>query len=140
MATLRKWLIFLNYVSFAVIWHYLNLYFIVEKPENEYDVLERLSYIDAKWREIGLRLRVSSNDLDSLDQDRVSNEIRLAKVIRRWIEMDGQATPVNWKTIIKVVNDLDRRLAINTYYYLKDKQNAAGKLIRWFLHLIMLSS
>ena len=73
---------------------------------------------------------MSSNDLDSLDQDRVSNEIRLAKVIRRWIEMDGQATPVNWKTIIKVVNDLDRRLAIKTYYYLKDKQNAAGKLIR----------
>ena len=66
---------------------------------------------------------MSSNDLDSLDQERVSNEIRLAKVIRRWIDMDGQATPVNWKTIIKVVNDLDRRLARNIYNDLKGQQN-----------------
>ena len=53
----------------------------------------------------------------------MSNEIRLAKVLKKWIEMNGQDTPVNWKTIIKVVNDLDRRLARNIYNDLKGQQN-----------------
>ena len=82
-----------------------------------------MSYISDKWREIGQRLRVCSNYLNGLDQERVSNEIRLAKVLKKWIEMDGQDTPVNWKTIIQIVNDLDRRLVRNIYKYLKGQQN-----------------
>ena len=38
---------------------------------------------------------------------------RLDHVLQKWIDMDGQATPVNWKTIIGVLKEpLVREIAL----------------------------
>ena len=113
---------------------YLSIGHVGETPQT-YDVYVCLIEIDAKWKEIGIGLRVPNNFLESLTQENVSNKVKLNHVLQKWIELDGQVTsdgqaaPVNWKSIINVVrDDLDnKKLAMNIYKYLKHEQNATGK-------------
>lgn len=78
--------------------------------------------IDASWRGIGLDLGLSYNDLQNLAQSSMSNQARLDHVLQKWIDMDGQVTPVNWKEILDVVKGplvQNKALALEMYQYLK---------------------
>ena len=33
----------------------------------------------------------------------IDDKIRLSDVLEKWLQMDGQASPVTWRTIIKVI-------------------------------------
>ena len=100
---------------------------LVNKPTT-HDVLEQLAEIDAKWYEVGIGLRVSSNYLDGLAQSNVSNTLKLDRVLQKWIQSDGQSTLVNWKTIIDVVKGpfvQNKALSIKIYQYLKQHQTTS---------------
>ena len=60
--------------------------------------------ISARWRELGMSLRISPNYLDELDQSCENNKIRLGQVLQKWLDMDSQESLVNWKTILNVVS------------------------------------
>ena len=78
--------------------------------------------IDASWRGIGLDLGLSYNDLQNLAQSSMSNQAKLDHVLQKWIDMDGQVTPVNWKEILDVVKGplvQNKALALEIYQYLK---------------------
>ena len=69
---------------------------------------------------------MSSNYLDGLFQSHLSNEIRLDHVLQKWIALNGQATPVTWKTILDVVKGplvQNKALANDIYQYLKQENS-----------------
>ena len=74
---------------------------------------------------IGTSLKIKHDDLQSMAQENTNDKKRLSDVLEKWIEMDGQASPVTWHTIIKVIqgplvekNDL----AIKMFQSLKQKE------------------
>ena len=75
-----------------------------EKPIRK-DVLEQLVCIGTKWREIGNGLGLDSNFLDGLSHSLISDQIRLDKVLQKWMDMDGhnQCSPVTWKAVLDVL-------------------------------------
>ena len=86
-------------------------------------MLSKLTAIDASWRSIGNGLALSYNFLQGLDESNKSNQIRLDHVLQMWLNMDGKATPVTWKTIIDVVKGplvQNKPLAIKIYHDLKE--------------------
>ena len=98
---------------------------IVEKPR-KIDVLEWLVEIDASWHGVGLDLGVSNNDLDGLAESNKSNQTKLDYVLQKWIEMDGQATPVTWQAILDVVKGplvQNNALAMKIYQALKQESD-----------------
>ena len=79
--------------------------------------------IDAKWRELGNGLRLSSNYLNGLAQSNMTNQIRLEHVLQKWIDLNTQESVVNWKTIIDVVEGplvQNKALAMKMYQDLKE--------------------
>ena len=98
-------------------------YFTDEEP-NYYDVLNMLARIDAKWHEIGLGLEIPPNCLDGLQQSHQSNAVKLASVLTKWMELNGEATPVTWETIRDVVKGpyvQNNDLAVKIYQSLKEE-------------------
>ena len=57
--------------------------------------------ISAKWKEIGLALKVSRNELDGLRRDHSSITVKLSEVITLWIE--SESSPVSWETLISAI-------------------------------------
>ena len=56
----------------------------------------------------------------------MSNQTRLDHVLLKWIELNDQDSPVNWKTIIDVVKGplvQNKALAKEIYQYLKQKRS-----------------
>ena len=56
----------------------------------------------------------------------MSNQIRLDHVLQKWIELDGQASPVIWKTIIDIVNGplvQNKAPTKEMYQYLKEERS-----------------
>ena len=107
--------------------------FLDYKPD-KLEVLTKLVCIDASWRGIGLDLGVSNNDLDGLAESNKSNQTKLDYVLQKWIEMDGQCTPVTWKVIVDVVKGplvQNKAVAMEIYKSLKHQdakqQNTPGK-------------
>lgn len=97
---------------------------IAEKITTIHDILKQLIPIDARWRELGNGLRVSSNYLDGLAQSNTTNQIRLERVLQKWIELDSQDSLVNWMTIIDVVKGplvQNKALAMKMYQDLKQE-------------------
>ena len=70
------------------------------EPEKN-EMLEFLSPISAKWYEIGDLLGVDSNTMEGLCNSPLSNEVKLSKVLQRWIEIT-ESTSVTWDEIIRV--------------------------------------
>ena len=70
------------------------------KPEKN-EMLEFLCPISAKWHEIGDLLGVDSNTMQGLCNSPFSNEVKLSKVLQRWIETE-EPTSVTWDEIIRV--------------------------------------
>ena len=95
---------------------------LAEKPERV-DLLTKLTAIDASWRSIGNGLGLSYNFLQGLDKSNKCNQVRLEHVLEKWLNMDGQATPATWETIIHVVKGPlveDKALALKIYQDLKE--------------------
>ena len=95
---------------------------LAEKPERV-NLLSKLTAIDASWRSIGNGLGLSYNDLQGIDESTKSNQRRLDHVLQMWLNMDGESTPVTWKTIIGVVKGPlveNKALAIKIYQDLKE--------------------
>ena len=95
----------------------------VERP-TRYEVLNKLSCINASWYEIGDGLRVGYNILKGLAQSNMSNQTRLGEVVQKWLDMNGQGEDVSvtWRTIIDVIKGplvQNKRLAMKIYEYLK---------------------
>ena len=102
----------------------MSVIIIVEKITTIHDILKQLIPIDARWRELGNGLRLSSNYLDGLAQSNTTNQIRLEQVLQKWIDLDSQESPVNWKTIIDVVEGplvQKNALAMKMYQDLKEQ-------------------
>ena len=91
-----------KYVIMIIQAIYYLIFFTVKEP-SFYDVLNALVPIDAKWYEIGLGLEIATNLLEGLQQGHQSNALKLTSVLTKWIELNGEATPVTWETIIDVV-------------------------------------
>ena len=82
--------------------------------------------ISAKWRELGMSLRISPNYLDELVQSYENNKIRLEHVLQKWLDLDCQQSLVNWKTILDVVSGPlieNKALAKKLYEDLKQKDS-----------------
>ena len=74
---------------------------------------------------IGTALELKDNDLQSMAQDRTYDIRRLSAVFGKWIEMDGQASPVTWRTIINVIQGpllKNNALANKIFQSLKEKE------------------
>ena len=110
----------------VIIWcYYLFSKLLVEAP-GKLDVLKQLVPIDASWRSIGNGLGVEYNVLEGLAESNMSNQTKLDHVLQTWIELDGQASPVIWKTIINVVNGplvQNKALAKEICLYLKQERS-----------------
>ena len=96
-----------------------------EKPR-KIDVLEQLVCIDTEWRKIGNGLRLDPNFLEGLARNNEPDQIRLDKVLQKWMDMDGHdsCSPVTWEAILKVLkgNLLQQHdLAKEIYQYLKQQ-------------------
>ena len=88
-----------------------------EKPERR-DVLKQLVDIDAKWQEFGNELGLTVNFLDGLAKSLISDQIRLGKVLQKWIDMDGHppCSPVTWKVILKALEQLGNHVLAKKIY------------------------
>ena len=114
--------------------HYQLLSPFLDNKPDKLDVLTKLVCINGSWHGIGLDLGVSYNDLKSLDGSNLSTKMKLDHVLQKWIEMDGQCTPVTWKVILDVVKGplvKNKAVAMEIYKSLKQQdakqQNTLGK-------------
>ena len=120
--------------SINITLHYQLLSTFLDNKPGKLEVLTKLVCINASWRGIGLDLGVSYNDLQSLAESNLPNQTKLDHVLQKWIEMDGQATPVTWKVILNVVKGRlvqNKAVAMEIYQSLKHQdakqQNTSGK-------------
>ena len=80
------------------IYLFIEISDILNQTPKEYQLRYLLADISSKWREIGLALGISDNDLDNIStlvQDSMS---KLCKMITKWIET--QSSPVTWSMIV----------------------------------------
>ena len=80
---------------------------------------------------------MSDNELKKLDRCPHPEQYKLNHVLQTWIEMDGEVTPVTWKTILEVLRGplvKKKALAEQIYDYLKQEstkeQNVTSKCIQ----------
>ena len=66
------------------------------------EVLKLLADISAQWQDVGLALEVPENDLDGLVNASGSNNSKLSKVIRLWINTT-ESSPVTWEALISAI-------------------------------------
>ena len=110
---------------------------LVDKPKR-HNILKQLVPIDTSWHSIGNGLGVDYNFLQGLTQPNMSNQTRLDHVLQKWIELNDQASPVNWKTIIDVVKGplvQNKALAKEIYQYLK-QESSKHQIVTSKVHLI----
>ena len=72
------------------------------KPEIK-EIVNFLSSISARWYEIGVSLGVDSNDLEGLYRSNDSKEVKLSKVVQKWLEKaEAETASVTWDEINRV--------------------------------------
>ena len=64
-------------------------------------MLKLLADISAHWEDVGLALKVPENELDGLVSAACSNNSKLSKVIRLWI--NTKSSPVTWEALISAI-------------------------------------
>ena len=74
---------------------------VLKKAPDKIDVLTLLADLSARWKTIGLALRVKSNTLDGLSLSLQPNSDKLADVIEDWIST--KSSPVTWETLINAI-------------------------------------
>ena len=87
------------------------------KPE-KLVLLKCLSSISSKWYEIGDLLGVDENILEGLLATNLSDQIKLSKTLRSWL--NNHPTPTTWRNIIKIIEEplQNKSLATNIRRYL----------------------
>ena len=100
------------------------------------EVLNQLIPISSKWYVIGVGLQVNVNYLESMANSKLSNQVKLGKVIQRWLDMDGQdeGAPVTWNALIDVikgplVQNKALALTIHAYLRLEDSRQQSGMCV-----------
>ena len=84
---------------------------------------------------------MTDNVLQGLAQSNISNQVRVARVLQTWLEMNGQdgGVPVTWMAILDVIRGPlvnNKALAMRIYEYLK-QQN--GKCVcNYFIIILIL--
>ena len=81
--------------------------------------------MSASWDLIGTALGLENNDLQSMARANIDDIRRLNDVLDKWIQMDGQASPITWCTIIKVIQGPivnNNELANKIFQSLKEKE------------------
>lgn len=63
-----------------------------------YQLRYLLADISSRWREIGLALGISDNDLDNISSVVQDSMSKMCKMITKWIET--KSSPVTWDMII----------------------------------------
>ena len=76
---------------------------------------ELLSSISYKWQVVADHLRICSSTIESLEKSDADNHIKMNCVIQKWMDMDGNATPVTWETISHVVHVLDDKKLLEEF-------------------------
>ena len=107
-------LIIINSVFICI----LDITDVLKKAPSELELLNLLADISAKWRLIGICLRVPDNDLEGIQQNPISDIEKLSAVINRWKE--SQSSPFTWETVITaiespIVNNLRKSNEIRDY-------------------------
>ena len=74
---------------------------VLNKAPDKIDVVTLLANLSARWKTIGLALRVNSNTLDDLSLSHQPSGDKLADVIGAWIS--PKPSLVTWKTLIKAI-------------------------------------
>ena len=80
------------------IYRFAEISDISKEIPKEYQLRNLLADISSRWRQIGLALGISDNDLDDISSVVQDNKSKLCKMITKWIET--QSSPVMWDTII----------------------------------------
>ena len=50
-----------------------------------------------------LGLDIATDLLKGLQQGSQCSEVKLSKVLKKWMDLNGEVTPVTWETIIDVI-------------------------------------
>ena len=64
-------------------------------------LLRLLFPINGKWQEIGGRLGVGADIIDSLATSSFSNELKMSKILQSWL--DNEPTPATWDNILDII-------------------------------------
>ena len=72
-------------------------------------MLELLTKVSYKWELIGVHLGVEEYVLGSERRSDADNATKLYHIISKWIDMDGEFTPVTWSTIVHVLKVIDSK-------------------------------
>ena len=75
----------------------------LKKAPDKYELHNLLANIRAMWYEIGICLRVSDNDLESIERNPISDTEKLSAVINKW-EVT-QSSPFTWATVISCIEN-----------------------------------
>ena len=90
------------------------------------DVRKFLKSHSSQWYEIGNALDVSFDTLDELSSEPITNNIKLDKVIKKWLQ--SHCSPPTWDNFIEVLERLELRdVAINVTTFLTTDQKAIKK-------------
>ena len=91
----------------------------MKNAPTKHELLKLLAGISNLWRHIGLALPVSDRVLDSLDQRKDSDVIKLSIVIDSWLT-STRPSLVTWETVITaiqgpIVNHVEKANEINQH-------------------------
>ena len=73
---------------------------------NEKKEFRLLQVIQNKWYDIGILLGVPVDTIDS----RKTNEEKCREILRMWMEMGSPEYPVEWDSLIQVLQDVQMRV------------------------------
>ena len=76
---------------------------VLKKVPNKLEVERLLFDLRARWNTIGNALEVDSGTLDGLKISNQPNDLKLAEVIKTWI--DTGRPSVTWETLIKAIEE-----------------------------------
>ena len=83
-------------------------FFLLLAKDDERDILRCLGQLTARFYELGGSLGLSENTLDSIKQNKTSDDDALRKVIREWLKLnynhDRYGLP-SYKTLVDAVED-----------------------------------
>ena len=74
---------------------------VFKNAPDELKVLELLADISARWKIIGIALKIRGNTLDGIDGKNVINRLKLNSVIEAW--KSTKSSPYTWETLISAI-------------------------------------
>ena len=81
--------------------YYFFLSDVFKSSPDRHKVLDLLAGISAKWKTIGIALKVDDNTLNGIGQKNDANVLNLNSVINTWITT--KSSPYTWETLISAI-------------------------------------